>query len=422
VVHRTLDESQELERQYVAHRSSVMAMLRSEFGGLPDHEELYQEAWTEALELRARGKEIANVGGLLRTIAWRRARDQLRKSKPTTLDPSSAVFEVQSDPSPTPDVQAQVRLDAAVIREVVDSLDERQAAVIKLRFDDQLSSREIQEQLGVSPKRLEKIVTEAYGKVESALTPTTDGMSPWHLRQRSLLLACETGIASRRQRARAQRMLAHDPTCRAMLREMRSTLRDLAAAVPLPLVIGGTEEKTSRVRGAFAGRWGDLRDQLADLVGRLSGHAPAMEQAGSGTVAGLGLGMAAKAAIVCVLAAGGTAVCIVATDNEPKPKPTHEAVRTTSTTKSTRTTVSMIDPISPPIATKTTKPKSSKPKAAAKRKKDTQPAVSASQATSAPASPAPTDSTEFGPGDVGSSSAAAEPAAAPSDGGSEFAP
>ena len=71
-------DGQGVEREYLAHRREVLAMLGSEFRGLPDHEELYQEAWTEALELRARGQEIANLGGLLRTIAWRRARDQLR--------------------------------------------------------------------------------------------------------------------------------------------------------------------------------------------------------------------------------------------------------------------------------------------------------------------------------------------------------
>ncbi len=57
----TPDESRELEREYVAHRAAVLAMLRADYRSLPDHEELYQEAWTELLELRARGEEIENV-------------------------------------------------------------------------------------------------------------------------------------------------------------------------------------------------------------------------------------------------------------------------------------------------------------------------------------------------------------------------
>src|SRR3954452_2856609 len=42
-------DSRELEQEYLAHREMVLAMLRAEFGGLRDHEELYQEAWAEAL-------------------------------------------------------------------------------------------------------------------------------------------------------------------------------------------------------------------------------------------------------------------------------------------------------------------------------------------------------------------------------------
>jgi DNA-directed RNA polymerase specialized sigma24 family protein len=81
-------EAAELEREYVAHRNAVLAMLRRDFGGVPDHDELYQDAWTELLELRSRGDRLKSVRGLLKTIAWRRARDRLRKMKPDTLDPS----------------------------------------------------------------------------------------------------------------------------------------------------------------------------------------------------------------------------------------------------------------------------------------------------------------------------------------------
>ena len=199
-----------VEQDYVAHRRSVLAMLRADFGGVPDHEELYQEAWTEALELMARGETIGNLGGLLRTIAWRRARDRLRKHKPETLDPSSPTMLRQESADAAPDETVATRLDAALIRQVVDSLDERQAAVIKLRFERQLGSSEIERELGVTRKRLDKIVTEAYARVEEALHERDGDVSPWRRRQRSLLMACEAGVASMRQREQAQAMLRED--------------------------------------------------------------------------------------------------------------------------------------------------------------------------------------------------------------------
>jgi RNA polymerase sigma factor (sigma-70 family) len=145
-------ESRELEQEYRVHRPMVLGMLRDEFGGLPDHEELYQEAWTEVLELRARGTPIKNLSGLLRTVAWRRARDRLRNRSAEAIDPDSAVLSAVADSAPEPDEHAQVHLDAALLRGVIDTLEPRHAAVLKMRFDWQLDSREIQQRLGVSPK------------------------------------------------------------------------------------------------------------------------------------------------------------------------------------------------------------------------------------------------------------------------------
>src|SRR3954447_25066171 len=220
----TAAESRALENEYVAHRPAVLGMLRAEFGGVPDHEELYQEAWTEALEQRARGTVIQNLPGLLRTIAWRRARDRLRNRRADAVDPSSTVLSGLADPAADLDDQAVSRLDSALLRQIIDDLEPDQAAVLKLRFDWHLEAREIQQRLGITKKRLDKIVAQAYRRVEAHLESTADGTTRWSRRQRSLLVACELGLASEKQRARAQRMLERDPVCRAMLREMRSTL------------------------------------------------------------------------------------------------------------------------------------------------------------------------------------------------------
>jgi RNA polymerase sigma factor (sigma-70 family) len=266
-------ESLAMERDYVAHRSAVLAMLRAEFGGVPDHEELYQEAWAEALEIQARGGDIVNLGGLLRTIAWRRARDRLRKQRPTALDPASPVFARESDPALPLEEQTATRFDAAIIRQVVESLEPRQAAAIKLRFDWHLDAREIQRRLGVTPKRLEKIVTAAYARVEECLDESGGEPSEWRRRQRSLLLACETGLASSRQRRRAKQMVAEDPVCRAMLREIRSRLEEVAAVLPLPVLFAAGGHR----RMALFDRLGEARDALASVATRLTGRGDALD-------------------------------------------------------------------------------------------------------------------------------------------------
>lgn len=73
--------------------------------------------------------------GLLKTIAWRRARDRARKERPDSVDPASPVVAMALIPEELPDLEAQLRLDGAVIRQIVGRLEPRQAAVLKLRFD-----------------------------------------------------------------------------------------------------------------------------------------------------------------------------------------------------------------------------------------------------------------------------------------------
>jgi RNA polymerase sigma factor (sigma-70 family) len=306
----TSTESRDLEREYVAHRAAVLAMLRSDYRSLPDHEELYQEAWAAVLELRARGVEIDNLRALLKKIAWRRARDRVRKHTPDALDPDSYLFAIQADDGPTTDEQALINMDVAIARQIVDSLEPRHAAVLKLRFEEHLDSNEIRRRLDVSPKRLEKIVTEAYKRVHAQLEKAATGETEWTRRQRSLLLVCEMGLATAEQRARAQQMVLEDPRCAAMLREMRSTLDRVAALLPVPVVA----EQQERIPVGLVDRFSELlawsRDQVASLVSRFGGQASQVEQVGVGGAAGLSGATAAKFAIACIAAAGGATVCV----------------------------------------------------------------------------------------------------------------
>jgi RNA polymerase sigma factor (sigma-70 family) len=412
-------EAVQLEREYLAHREDVVAMLRAEFPRLGDHEELYHDAWAELLEMRARGDRVTKPSGLLRTIAWRRARDRARKKRPDSIDPTSPVLTMARDPGELPDVEAQVRLDAAAIRQIVEQLEPRQATVLKLRFDWGLDAREIQQRLGITPKRLEKIVTEAYKTVAAELH-VSDGETAWARKQRSLLLACEIGLATAEQRARAQRMVDEDPACRAMLREMRSALRDVAVAVPTPVLFEQRGPGFGAVLDRAEDVWASAKQAVANSLGRGAGQSSTIEQAGSAGAIGLGGGAAAKIAAACLAAGGTAAVCVESglLGGAPKPaetqaeRPAREPERTAVKPERAITFSA--------VPTQRERPKRRGPKRRSDTSEPTTP-VSSPQAEPPP-SPAPEGSTEFGPGALGSSSAPAAPAAAPQDGGGEFGP
>ena len=408
-------EAAEIEHAYREHRDPVLAMLRAEFRGIADAEDVYQEAWAELLELHARGERARNVRALLKTIAWRRARDRLRKMRPDALDPMSAAFERVVDPGPQPDEQATVRLDAAALRQIIDDLEPRQAAVLKLRFDWQLDAREIQRCLGVSPKRLEKIVTEAYKALAERLGDETSHAA-WRRRQRSLLLACEAGVASERQRRRAMQMVEQDPGCRAMLREMRANLHDLAALTPMPVVI---EFNDTHAQHAF-GTLDRLKELLSeprrlslDLLTRAPDASSIADRFAWGRAA-FGGGAAAKFVAFCLAAGGTVTACVEGIQLLHHRHAAHHH---------SRVVAKRPNPVSRAIPVRLANPPSRVTHAASSSSGATSSGPAPSSPKSRPpASPAPPGSTEFSPGAVGSSSAPTSAASAPSGGGGEFSP
>ena len=418
----------DVERAYVEHRNAVLAMLRSDFPLLSDPEELYQEAWAELLDRSRRSDEpVLNVRALLKKIAWRRAVDEVRRRRPDSVDPQSGVLLLAADGEPTPDEQVQSQVASATLLMAIEALDPREAAFIKLRFHEGLSSKEIQARLGVTPKHLEKIATSAYATVSTILQPEAGSEAALRRHQRSLLLACASGIASSRQRARAQEMLDADPVCCAMLRDMRRTLEDVAVVLPMPPVIALADRHDGRRIDVFVGWFGNLRAHARHLAGSATEKLPSGTGAADGAAAGgsaLGAGVAAKVAVACLAAGGAAAICSVTL---PRHEPHRDA-------PSAAVASPMPDRSEParavvPIAKVAAVPSAAvvKPRRRRTSAHRTRPAVRpekpASSPTSLPAaSPAPQGSTEFGVGGVGSSPAPTAPAVAPSNGGGEFAP
>jgi hypothetical protein len=282
-----------------------------------------------------------------------------------------------------------------------------------MRFGQQMNSIEIQRELGVSSKRLEKIVTSAYAQVEEALTARDgESESPWRRRQRSILVACEAGLASARQRREAARLVREDPACRAMLAEIRSTLEGVAAVLPLPLLAAdGRLGRFAHVRLDLSERFAAWRDQVAEFASRIVPHGSSVEQAGAGGAASVGGGLAVKAALTCVALTGTTVVCLTSgVLDTPKPRTPKPARASKPSTKTVAT------PSVPIEVAHVTQPVRIKISTTARSARVTK------AAAAPPPSPAPPSSTEFGPGTVGSTSASATPAAAPDTGSGEFTP
>lgn len=403
-----------LEHEFEAHREAVLAMLAAEFPRLPDHEDLYQEAWAEALEHWSNGAQITHVRAFLKLIAWRRARDAARNRAAVTSDPTGALLSTQADVGPGPEEIAAVAVDAAVVRCVIDELDPRQAAVIKMRFDLGMSSKQMQEVLGVSAKRLEKLVTKAYSTVAQQLTVDAAGESPWSRRQRSLLVACLTDLASPRQQARARRLLAEDPACRAMLAQLRATLEHVAVALPLPVLAETQAERTVPVVDRLHDGAAALRDLLGSGAARAAGQPTVLEPM-TGGVAGMGAAGAAKVVLVCLSLGGGAAVCVQigVLGRDPKPEKVPAVAIERPPAKEERVARVLPPPPKPKATVRRSQPKRTTTTAAAPRPRTNGPAAP---------SPVPPGSTEFGPGTVGSTAASTQPAAAPADGGGEFTP
>lgn len=406
--------------EYGAHEQAVYAMLSSVYPNLADQQEIYQEAWLDLLEMEARGERIAHTRGLLKTLAHRRARDRVRRRRPEVIDPQDPGLLDQPDTGPLPDECAQVHLDAGVLRLVMESIDERQAAALKLRFDFGMSTPEIQEQLGVSRKRLNKLFERAYQAIREQVMPDDGGDTKLEQQQRSLLLACETGFATAAQRARAQDMVDRDPRCRAMLHTMRATLRDVAVMLPVPPAAFELSER----RGPI----GAILDRADQAIGALSraGHEPLTarlststvpEQAGAGLLGSLGAGAVAKAVALCIALGGTAAVCVTTFTAPEAPK---HAPRSAHHLRKPRLRVTV--PVVQHVAAQPTRQSRQLASTATTRRTARHERAVSSPASTPPPSPAPPGATEFGPGNVGSSSAAPTPAAAPTNGGGEFLP
>lgn len=337
----------------------MLGMLAKRFPRLEEDERLavYHDCWTRVLSKRERGEKIVSLRAYLMATAGAEALNLVSRGRvPTPIGPDDPRLATLSDDAPPLDEQVVTRDQARIARNLLETLDERQRDVLKLRWDLQLSGPEVQAALGLTQRQYRRLAEEGAAALADRIEELESGQ--WSRRTRSLLVAClievtrddgerRVGIASRRQRAEAQRLLDSDPHVAALYAEVRRSIRGAAALLPLPAL-------------AFAPPAGVL-GHLAELASGFRAHVESAGQAAKQQATSLYLRAAdpalltggprpgaAVAAIAGAVALGGGAYgTYQATSPNPPASAAPPAIQATQAAAPPRT------PISPPSPKRT---------------------------------------------------------------------
>ncbi len=146
------------------HGPAVVRLARRMLGQGADAEDVAQEVFLEAFQLRQR-QEVGNWAGLLRKIAARRALDRLRRRRRTEpLDGREC-----AGAGGGPHEAAVARELAQRLRQAIGELPDGQAAVFSLRYFDELPYDQIAAALGIEPSAVGMALHKARAKLQTLL-------------------------------------------------------------------------------------------------------------------------------------------------------------------------------------------------------------------------------------------------------------
>lgn len=295
-----------LREEFEARREEVLAVVRTRLraagvrldGG--DLEACYATAWQGLYAVLLDGREIANPGGWLAVVTFRRAIDERRRK---TRD----VDEYADEPAVEPDVAAELD-DHMRLRHLFEGLRARLSAreceAAALCYLQGLSRAEAARQMGIGEQAMRKLM-EGRGpgrpgvasKVGELLASIRGG--DWCEQQASLMRAFAFGVLDPNGE-RYRLAVAHRRECPACRRYVLS-LRGLAAVLP-PLVL-----PWGAAVGVGGGVGGAAGTGVGASGGAGAGGTAGVVGGGAGTGAGVGLGTGiggAKLAVGCLIALG----------------------------------------------------------------------------------------------------------------------
>ncbi len=303
-----------IAENYEELKDEVLATVRGKLAAdnlHPDPLDLdaaYNGAWHALYERHNKQSEpVANLGGWLALIAYRRAIDDIRRSR--LQHHVQGGEEVMDRLGYEPDLDEEVA-DRDRYRQWLLSLrlrlNARERQAVSLCVLHEHSRREASEIMGIDIKRLDKIIGAANRKLDGLVETISRG--DWCRQQQSLIKAFALGLhdddGERRELA-----IHHVMGCPACASYVRS-IRGLTGILPVPAALGGA-----------LGPGGGVGGTLASLFGGGASSGAAGGAAGGGGAVLLG-GLGAKGAALCasaVCAAGGVMFAI-----EHGPKRAHE--------------------------------------------------------------------------------------------------
>ena len=154
----------------IRSRTDRRRLARRILGPGPDAEDVVQEVFLEAFQLRQR-QEVGNWAGLLRMMASRRALDRLRRRRRAEPLDGLECADAGSGPHET----AVARELAERLREAIAKLPDGQAAVFSLRYFDELSYDQIAEALGIEPSAVGMALHKARVRLQTLLNVEAKG-------------------------------------------------------------------------------------------------------------------------------------------------------------------------------------------------------------------------------------------------------
>jgi RNA polymerase sigma factor (sigma-70 family) len=297
------------------HRAAALRLLRRAFSGLQgQHDDIWQEV---ATALFARSKEQGfwpdELHSYLLGAVGKNAANRLRTASIQNTHASDPQTGELARVATAPvDDQVLGEFDAENYRSIIRSLNPRQRAVAKLRFDWGLPTGQIAELLGIEVDRCYRDLRRATAKVRRKARKVQAGE---HVREwEDLFDRYLAGSASAAQRAEAQLLLDTNPQARSIAVGMYRQTRQLGELLPFPALGEAADGHGSRVAELFEAS----RQQLADAIGGAKQHTvAAVARVDPTPLVGARPGAATAAVIGCLAIGGGAASYCVEHDINP---------------------------------------------------------------------------------------------------------
>jgi len=287
-----------------AELKDVERILATRFGSslnAHDLEDLCQDAFANMLAYAAKGNQVDNRRAFLTTVAVRAAIKLCSRRREQAADPGGGVFD-REDLAADADERLQYRADLAWLAEALDSLTDLERLVYRSHYIDELDPAAAIRKLQISRATYYRRLRSASAKLGGIMTSERRIGS----RERDLIERYVAGIARRSEVRRAERLIAADPLCSAVAREISELHRGAAMLLPPVLLAPAHGGILAMLAAAFSA----LRERIFGAADSVAGAAQGgTAAAGGGAASGGGALAAIGGAKAIAICAGGIAAC-----------------------------------------------------------------------------------------------------------------